>query len=118
MPKSQQPSNSPAASLKKPGEALDDISAPDPARPLNVALLVVDDLRADHVSAYGYSRRTTPNLDARFTRGSLFKNCISPTGWTLTACASILTGHLADAHGLTDHNQRFQRPKLGNFLGE
>lgn len=89
-----------------------------PSRPYNIALLVADDFRADHVSAYGYQRLTTPNLDAAFARGSLFKNCISPTGWTLTACASILTGHLADAHGLTDHNQRFQKPKLGDYLGD
>jgi len=29
----------------------------------NVLVVVVDTLRADHLSAYGYSRRTSPNLD-------------------------------------------------------
>ena len=29
----------------------------------NVILMVVDALRSDHVSAYGYGRQTTPNLD-------------------------------------------------------
>lgn len=83
----------------------------------NIALIVVDDLRADHVSFHGYDRETTPHLDARIARGgSYFANCMTPTGWTLTSCASILTGQLADAHGLVDHNSRFSRPKLGHFL--
>ncbi|WP_420181872.1 sulfatase-like hydrolase/transferase [Haloarcula sp. KBTZ06] len=30
---------------------------------MDVILSVVDSLRADHVSAYGYDRATTPNLD-------------------------------------------------------
>lgn len=34
-----------------------------PSQP-NIVLITVDALRADHVSAYGYSRRTTPHLDA------------------------------------------------------
>ena len=31
----------------------------------NVILLVLDTLRADHLSAYGYDRETTPNIDRR-----------------------------------------------------
>jgi arylsulfatase A-like enzyme len=84
----------------------------------NVALFVVDDLRADHLSYHGYARRTSPRLDERFKRGSYFRNCMTPTGWTLSACASILTGQLADGHGLVDHNRRFRAPKIGHFLGE
>lgn len=95
-----------------------------PAEPsYNMALIVIDDLRADHVSAYGYPRETTPNLDARLAgehgaSGTLFRNCMSPTGWTLTSCASIITGHYADEHGLIDHNHTFQKPKLGHYLGD
>lgn len=84
----------------------------------NLLLVVVDDLRADHVSSYGYHRKTTPNLDALAQSGTRFLNCCSPTGWTLTACASILTGQMGDVHGLLDHNQRFHTPKLGHHLGD
>ena len=87
-----------------------------PAAPYNVALFVIDDLRADHVSAYGYSRKTTSRLDARAESGTRFLNCMSCVGWTLSGCASILTGQYPDTHGLVDHNGRFQRPKLGAFL--
>src|SRR5574341_183157 len=84
---------------------------------LNIALIVLDDLRADHVSAYGYPRQTTPHLDARAAQATRFSNCFTPTGWTLTACASIITGQLADEHGLIDHNRRFEKPKLSHYLG-
>ena len=89
-----------------------------PKIPYNVVLVILDDLRADHVSANGYHRKTTPNLDALALNRTQFLNCFSPTGWTLTACASILTGQLGDVHGLVDHNRRFQRSKLGHFLGD
>ncbi len=85
----------------------------------NIALIVVDDLRADHLSCHGYERETTPFLDARLRDGGgvYFRNYMTPTGWTLSACASILTGQLADVHGLTDHHNRFQTAKLGHSLG-
>ncbi len=34
-----------------------------PARP-NVLLISIDTLRADHLSAYGYERETSPAIDA------------------------------------------------------
>ncbi len=90
----------------------------DSAPRYNVVLIVQDDLRFDHVSANGYHRKTTPHLDSLAARATRFTNCYSPTGWTLTACASIITGHLGDDHGLVDHNRRFMKPKLGHHLGE
>ena len=85
---------------------------------IDVAVFVLDDLRADHVSSYGYRRKTTPLLDARAAQATRFARCFSPTGWTLPSCASIVTGHMPDEHGLVDHNRRFEKPKLGHFLGE
>lgn len=87
-------------------------------RPWNILLVVVDDLRADHLPAYGYSRRTTPRLDRRLEDAVVFTNCHSPVGWTLPACASIITGQHPDDHGLYDHNQKFRKPKLGHYLGD
>ena len=37
----------------------------------NILLIVVDTLRADHVSLYGYHRETTPNIDAFFSQGTV-----------------------------------------------
>src|SRR5579864_4493620 len=58
----------------------------------NVVLIIVDALRADHLSAYGYGRSTSPNLDRIASKGVLFENAIAPSSWTLPSHASILTG--------------------------
>ncbi len=84
----------------------------------NLVLIVVDDLRVDHLSTYGYERKTDPHLSQRAQSGTIFSNCHSPTGWTLPSCASIITGHYPEDHGLLDHNRRFLKPKLGHHLGE
>jgi arylsulfatase A-like enzyme len=65
----------------------------------NVLLIVVDTLRADHVSAYGYPRDTTPHLDQLAREGTLFEMAISSSSWTLPSHASILTGVSPREHG-------------------
>lgn len=58
----------------------------------NVLLLTVDTLRADHLSSYGYPRRTTPNIDALVEEGVLFKNAMCNWPKTSPSFASMLTG--------------------------
>jgi arylsulfatase A-like enzyme len=65
----------------------------------NIVLIVWDTTRADHLSAYGYSRKTTPRADQLAGGGVLFENAISPSSWTLPADASIFTGLLPHQHG-------------------
>ena len=72
--------------------------SPQPDLP-NVLLIVLDTLRADHVSAYGYARPTTPNLDRFAERGVLFEHAFANSSWTLPAHASLLTGRLPHEHG-------------------
>ena len=50
----------------------------------DVLLVSVDALRADHVTAYGYARSTTPNLDALAREGALFDGAIAPRPTRLT----------------------------------
>jgi len=88
------------------------------ARPFNVLLIVIDDLRGDHLACAGYERDTAPNLERRLSSGTYFSNCHSPVGWTLPSCASIVTGQMPDTHTLVNHNHRFQKPKIGHFLGD
>jgi len=85
--------------------------------PYNVLIVVCDDLAARHLDTFGYDRETMPRLSKRVESGTLFKSCESPVGWTLPACASIITGQLPDDHGLFDHNRKFQLPKIGHYLG-
>lgn len=67
----------------------------------NLLLVVMDTLRADRLSCYGYSKATSPNLDALAERGVRFSDAYSTSSWTWPSTASILTGLPADAHGVT-----------------
>jgi arylsulfatase A-like enzyme len=74
--------------------------APTPAtrQSLNVILISIDSLRADHVGAYGYGKPTTPAFDAFAASGVLFENSYATSPWTLPSHASMLTGLYPDAH--------------------
>ncbi len=64
-----------------------------------VILLVMDTTRADHLSAYGYPRNTSPNLAAFAQEAVRYERAVAPSSWTLPAHASILTGLMPTAHG-------------------
>ena len=74
------------------------LSAPPPGSP-NILVIVVDTLRADHLSAYGYARATSPNFDRIAKQGVLFENTYSASSWTLPSHASLLTGRYPHEHG-------------------
>jgi arylsulfatase A-like enzyme len=73
--------------------------ATDKSRQPNIILIVWDTARADHLSSYGYSRNTTPNVDQFAQRGVLFENAISSSNWTLPSMASMFTSLLPHQHG-------------------
>ena len=58
---------------------------------LNVMLITIDCLRADHVSCLGYVRKTTPNLDNFAKKGVLFTQAIANGSSTPTSFPSIIT---------------------------
>jgi len=65
---------------------------PSSANAPNVIMIVMDTVRADHLSLYGYGRRTTPNLKALARRGICFDFARSASPWTLPSHASMFTG--------------------------
>lgn len=69
--------------------------------PLNVLMIVVDTLRADHLGCYGYERETSPNIDKLAKQGVLFERCYSTSSWTLPAVASLLSSKPPARHGAT-----------------
>lgn len=73
------------------------ITAPDNDAPL-VIVYLVDTLRADHTSVYGYARDTTPELSAFAKDGVVFETAISHASWTKPAVASLLTSLLPGRH--------------------
>ncbi len=66
----------------------------------NVILIVLDTVRADHLSCYGYEQPTTPNLDKFNVDDALkFNKSYSTSNWTLPGHASIFTGKYPISHG-------------------
>ena len=58
----------------------------------NVLLIVLDTVRADHMSLYGYGRATTPVLERLAKQGIRFDQARATAPWTLASHASIFTG--------------------------
>jgi len=58
----------------------------------NVLLIVLDTVRAESMSLYGYGKNTTPFLDSLAQSSVVFQNAMSTAPWTLPAHASMFTG--------------------------
>lgn len=73
--------------------------AAPPAGAPNLLLLVLDTTRADRLSAYGYPKPTTPELERIASEGVLFEQVISAGVWTLPGHAGIFSGAPSSVHG-------------------
>jgi arylsulfatase A-like enzyme len=62
-----------------------------PSRP-HIVFVLLDTLRTDHLSTYGYRWPTTPAIDALAARGAVFEDCTAQASWTLPSMISLLTG--------------------------
>jgi arylsulfatase A-like enzyme len=87
----------PAGRWFRERNALSNLTHALPATP-NVLLIVLDTLRADHLSSYGYHRATTPNLDRLAREGVLFENAVSTCSYSLPSHVSLLTGRYEFEH--------------------
>ncbi|MBW1861759.1 MAG: sulfatase [Deltaproteobacteria bacterium] len=67
-------------------------------RDINIILIVVDALRVDHLSCYGYKRETSPHIDRLAAEGTMFTQAISAGSWTGESVLSILTGTYSYIH--------------------
>ncbi|HET9225470.1 MAG TPA: sulfatase, partial [Thermoanaerobaculia bacterium] len=69
------------------------LSAPEEQERPNVLFILVDTLRYDHVTAYGYTRNTTPEIQRRLADpGAVVEEAYSQAPWTLPSVVSFLTG--------------------------
>jgi arylsulfatase A-like enzyme len=66
----------------------------------NVVLIVVDALRADRLSCYGYDRQTSPNIDKIAQQGTLLEQAFSPLPMTQPAFTTIFTSLHPHSHGI------------------
>jgi arylsulfatase A-like enzyme len=69
--------------------------------PRRVFLITVDTLRADHTSAYGYPRETTPTLERLAAEGLRFDQAVCQWPKTGASFASLFVGRYPQTTGLT-----------------
>ena len=70
-----------------------------PNRP-NIVLYVIDTLRADRLSLYGYEHETSPNIDSLAASGVVFEQAVAPAPWTLPSVTSLMLSQLPCEHGV------------------
>ncbi len=84
-------------------------AAPEEAPPAhngrNVVLVTLDGLRQDHLSAFGYHRQTTPNIDWLAERGLSFRNVIPSGCSTKTSLTSLFTSMSFPGHQIWRHGE-------------
>jgi arylsulfatase A-like enzyme len=78
--------------VEAPSGGLEEVLPRDGQRDFNVLFILIDTLRADRLSSYGYARETSPNIDALAGRGIRFAHVESQSSWTKASMASLWTG--------------------------
>lgn len=69
-----------------------------PIKKLNILLISIDTLRADHLRCYGYPRPISPNIDSLARKGILFQNALSASPWTTPSHISLMTSLYPSVH--------------------
>ncbi|HEY2775902.1 MAG TPA: sulfatase [Candidatus Binatia bacterium] len=82
----------------------------------NVLLISVDTLRADRLSNYGYSRATSPSIDALARRAITFERAYAPRGMTWPSLATMLTS-LAPSTTNLRWNGQYLDPEVATVIG-
>ena len=75
--------------------------APSP-KPLNVVLLILDDVRWDALGAAGNSSVRTPRIDELARQGVRFEQARVTTSICMVSRATLLTGQYMSRHGITE----------------
>ena len=89
----------------------------DTAPDRNVLFVVMDTVRKDHLSCYGYDRETTPGLDGFADEAAVFEEAVAAAPWTLPSHASMFTGLYPGEHGATQENPYLEgHPTLAQSL--
>jgi arylsulfatase A-like enzyme len=84
------------------------LSNQSPVKARNIAMLVIDTLRADHLGCYGYGRPVSPNVDELAKKSTRYSRSFSSSPWTLPSHASLFTGLFPYEHGA--HTYLLEKP--------
>ena len=69
----------------------------------NLIVIVIDALRAQNLSCYGYPQKTSPFIDSLAKKGIFFENFFSCSDHTDPSFTTIFTGRFPITHGILAH---------------
>lgn len=72
---------------------------------LNLVIIAVDGLRADHLGLYGYPKDTSPHLDERAKQAVVFDRAVTQATWTLPSFTTLFTSLYPHEHGVLSHSR-------------
>lgn len=99
------------------GQAVASLPVHRPDTP-NIVMLVVDTLRADHMSTLGYERSTTPYLDKLAQEGVLYTRAYATSPWSLPSHVSLMTGNTFRQNEIGWYNHQGLRSYAAPVLPE
>ncbi len=70
---------------------------------MNVLMISLDTLRADHLGCYGYPRLSSPHLDRVAAEGAVFRHCTAPHIPTHPGHTTVFTGRDVFTHQIVSH---------------
>ena len=83
----------------------------------NLLIILMDSLRADRLSVFGYQRLTTPAIDALAHNSLCFNKIYIPLPRTFQSWASLLTGKWPPSHGIRTMFPTFEeRAMMGRTM--
>lgn len=85
---------------------------------LNILLIVVDALRADHLGCYGYQRPTSPHIDRLADEGGLVERFFCSAIPTQPSFTTLYTGQHPITHGIVTHAGKAELAREAPFLPE
>jgi arylsulfatase A-like enzyme len=87
-----------------PPGTVDDIATLASRDDLNVLFILIDTLRADRMSAYGYASPTTPMLANLSRVGIRFERNLAQSSWTKSSMASLWTSCYPTRTGVIEYD--------------
>lgn len=95
-------------------------NGPRTSRNVPVIIYLVDTLRADRLGVYGYTKPTSPGLDALAAESVVFDSAYAPAPWTLPSVASLVTSTFVCEHGVVSNRTRLGQdlPTLAGRLSD
>ena len=88
----------------------------------NIVVLVCDAMTAHNLSLYGYSRKTTPNLEKLAENAFVYHNHYANGNFTIPGTSSLLTGLRPWTHGAINGpgkiKKEFSQHNIFHFLGD